>query len=143
MFGLGVVRGEFKLRGGHIDVPDSPGDCVIRAVASAASFDTGNPKRDQIVRSSAYLDAGEHPDLDFVADAVHSDGDGSVVDGTLTAHGVAAPLRITIDAVDAAGDEVSLHASAQVDRHAHGITAGRGIAGRRLAIEIAAVATPE
>jgi polyisoprenoid-binding protein YceI len=143
MFGLGRVRGEFKLRDGHIDVTDSPGDCVVRAVASAASFDTGNPKRDRTVRSSTYLDSGKHPDLDFVADAVHSDGDTPVVDGTLTAHGVAAPLRITIDAIDAAAGELSLHASAQVDRHVHGITAGRGIAGRRLAIEIAAVATPE
>lgn len=140
MFGLGLVRGEFTLRGGHIDVTESLSDGGVRAVASADSFDTGHPTRDRTVRTSKYLDAHNFPDIDFVADALHSDGDRWVVDGTLSAHGVAAPLRITVDEVDAAAGELTLHASARADRCAHGITAGRGLAGRRLAIDITAVA---
>jgi polyisoprenoid-binding protein YceI len=143
MFGTGAVTGEFQLRDGYLDVTESLSDSAVHVVASADSFETGNPTRDRAVRSSTYLNTERYPDLDFRADAVHSDGDGWTVDGTLTAHGVAAPLRITVDAVDAAAGEVSLHASAQVDRYAHGITAGRGLAGRRLAIDIAAVATLE
>jgi polyisoprenoid-binding protein YceI len=142
LFGLGRVRGEFRLRSGNVHVSEPPGDCTIRAVASAESFDTGHPARDRMVRSASYLDVGSHPNLDFVA-TVRGDTDPPVVDGTLVARGVAVPLRITVDGIDAVAGVVSVQASAQVDRYAHGITAGRGIAGRRLAITIAAVAVRE
>jgi hypothetical protein len=107
---------------------------------TASTLDT---RRDRTVCSTTYLDAGKYPDLDFVAAEVQTDDERWLVDGTPSAPGVAVPLQIIVHAVDELAGEVRIHASAQVDSYAHGITTGRGIAGRQLAIEIAAVATPD
>jgi polyisoprenoid-binding protein YceI len=140
MFGLGVVRGEFALRGGHVDVADSISDTGVTAVVVAESFDTGHPTRDRMVRSATYLDVKRFPDLRFVSDTVEAGADCWIVVGTLYAHGVAAPLRITVSAVEITTGEITLRASAPVDRFAHGIKSGRGVAARRLSVDIIAVA---
>jgi polyisoprenoid-binding protein YceI len=143
MLGLGAVTGEFGLRGGRIDVAESVSDSTVRVAVDADSIDTGHAQRDRMVRSASYLDTRTYPDFDFVADEVRTADDHWIVEGTLNAHGVPVSLPITVHAVDAGAGEITFRASAQVDRYAHGITSGRGLAGRRLAIEIAAVATPE
>jgi polyisoprenoid-binding protein YceI len=140
MFGLGAVTGQVRLRAGHIVVASSITPSTVHAVAAATSFDSGHPTRDRMVHSGTYLDTATYPDLEFVADRVENSAGAWQVFGTLTARGVSAPLQLTVGAVEVDGDEVRAHATAQVDRYAHRITAGRGVAGRRLEIEIDAVA---
>ncbi len=66
-----------------------------------------------------------------------------MVAGTLTAHGVTAPVDLTVDELDVANAGVlRLRATAKVDRYAHQITAGKGMAARWLTVEIAAVTVP-
>jgi hypothetical protein len=61
--------------------------------------------------------------------------------GTLTAHGVPAAIDLTLDELrHSDAGELILRASAKVDRYAHQLTAGRGLAARWLTIEITAIA---
>jgi hypothetical protein len=52
--------------------------------------------------------------------------------------GHAAPVDLTIDTVTTSGPSITLHATGEVDRHAHGVTAMKGMAARRLSFEITA-----
>jgi polyisoprenoid-binding protein YceI len=141
MFGLGVVRGEVNVLSGHVDVAESLNDSVFQAVMSAESIDTGHPTRDRMVRSATYLDVASHPTITFAANGVHSEDGQWVVEGSLEARGVTAPVRLTIDSVEVGAESIRVHATTRVDRYAHGVKAGRGIAGRRLAVDITAELT--
>src|ERR1700759_5880679 len=55
LFGLGPVRGTFRLRSGEIRVAEQLQDSAVRATVDAESFHTGNPARDGTVRSAPVL----------------------------------------------------------------------------------------
>ena len=107
----------------------------------AASFETGNPRRDTDVRSATYLDVTAYPDITFSSQRVRLSEAKWVAVGTVTAHGVAAPVDLTLDEVRHSDDgELILRASAKIDRDAHGVTAGKGMAARWLTVEVTAIA---
>jgi polyisoprenoid-binding protein YceI len=136
LFGLAPVRGTFALREGivHVAVAAS----MLRVTIDARRFDTGHGKRDEHVRSPQFLDASRHPDITFVANGV---ADGQVLRGTLTVCGRIEPLDVRIDEVRVFDDRLHVRASAEVDRYVWGITAMKGMTGRRLRFTISAVAT--
>lgn len=140
LFGLAPVRGRFRLRTGVIEVADPVESSTVRAVLAADSFDTGLSARDNTVRSARYLDAAHHPDITFVARGV---ADGQVLRGELTVRGRTEPLAVRIDEVLVVAGGLRLRASATVDRYAWGVTAMRGMTGRRLrfTLSLAASAT--
>jgi polyisoprenoid-binding protein YceI len=140
MFGLAPVRGSFALRTGEVRVADPVHGSMVRASVAAGSIDTGVSARDNAVRSKQYLDAEQFPDITFAADAVAQDG-GWVLRGTLTVRGRTEPLDVRIDEVRVLGNRLQLRASAEVDRYAWGITAMKGMTGRRLRFTLALVAT--
>jgi polyisoprenoid-binding protein YceI len=140
LFGLGGVTGGVQLRAAEIVVGDTMLDTSVRAVLDADSFDTRNATRDRSVRSSTYLDSSRYPDIDFAADNLRLENGTWVASGTLTAHGVTAPVDVTLVAVEESGTELSVRATATVDRYAHGITKGKRLAGRRLKLDMTAVA---
>jgi len=141
LFGLGKVVGTFRLRTGDLVVGDPVTGTTLHAVLDAASFDTGTPRRDDKVRSGAMLDAAAHPDIVFRAGSVVRHDDGWLAQGTVDAHGVGAPVELTVDGLDVAGDTLTLRGHARIDRYAHGVTASRGLAARWLDIRIDATAT--
>ena len=65
----------------------------------------------------------------------------SLAAGTITAHGVAAPVDLTLDELHVNPKELTLRASSKVDRCARQVTPGKGMAARCLTIEITASAT--
>lgn len=138
LFGLAPVRGTFVLRDGTLHVADPVDGSTVRATIDAASVDTGLAPRDNTVRSAVYLDAAAHPDITFAAGGVR---DGNVLRGTLTVRGRTEPLDVRVDEVRVLGHRLQVRASAEVDRYAWGITAGKGITGRRLRFALALVAT--
>jgi polyisoprenoid-binding protein YceI len=143
LLGLGAVTGTVTLRQASLTVGVSPGATRLRAVLDAASFDTGNPKRDTQVRSVKYLDVTTYPEITFDAHRLRQHHGTWVATGTLTAHCVTAPTDLTLDELHrGAGGELVLRASALIDRYAHRVTAGNGLAARRLTVEITATATP-
>jgi polyisoprenoid-binding protein YceI len=131
LFGLAPVRGVFALRDGVVHVGSPVETSTVRATIDAGSVDTGLAARDTTVRSQQYLDVGHHADITFAADGVVRDG-GWVLRGTLTVRGRTEPLDVRVDEVRVHDDRLSLQASAEVDRYAWGVTAMKGMTGRRL-----------
>ncbi|MEU3563816.1 YceI family protein [Kitasatospora sp. NPDC006786] len=133
LFGLGTVRGSFKLRGGTVSLAEPPTGSRVDAVADAASFETGNKNRDRQVLSRTLLDVAAYPDIVFTSTGAEQDQAGTwALQGQLTAHGVRAPVTFTVSDARIDGDEISVEATATVDRYAHGVTRLKGMAGRRL-----------
>lgn len=140
MFGLAPVRGTFALREGVVRVADPAETSTVVATVAAGSIDTGVGARDNTVRSKQYLDVERHPDITFVAHRVVRD-EGWVLRGSLTVCGRTEPLDVRVDEVRTADGRLHLRAGAEVDRYAWGITAMRGMTGRRLRFTLSLVAT--
>jgi len=136
LFGVAPVRGTFRLRGGHIRVADPLGESAVRATIDAASFHTGTGARDSQITSATYLDAQRHPDIVFASTGLARDDDGWVLYGTLTVRGVTRPVPLRVTELSTVGSVLRVRATARVDRYEFGITAGRGITGRRLTMTL-------
>lgn len=134
MFGLGPVSGTVALRAGEVVITEPISASRLQARLDATTFDTRNPSRDRAVRSARYLDSEAHPEISFHANAVRDDG--SVVAGTVIAHGAAAAAQLRIEQIEQFGNVLMVRAKARIDRYAHGVTAGRGIAGRWITVRI-------
>src|SRR5829696_7519101 len=128
LFGLGAVTGTVKVREADFRVTEAL-SATVHAVLDAASFDTGNPRRDTDVRSAKYLDVTAYPDITFSSQQVRLQEGKWVAVGTVTAHGLAAPVNLSLDELSSGDDgELILRASAKIDRYAHNVTAGKGLA---------------
>lgn len=139
LFGLAGVKGTFTVDGA--DVRIGGGVPTIEAVIDASSFDTGHAKRDPHVRGADFLDADNHPHVTFRAASWEPTGPGTWrVPGELTARGTTAPLVLEVHLEQLPQSDgsglVHLTATGTVDRTAHGITKARGMAGRKLALEL-------
>ncbi|OLF12588.1 YceI family protein [Actinophytocola xanthii] len=141
VFGLGTVRGTFALRDGQVDVGEPVTSSFARATVSAASVDTGVAARDHAVRSATYLGAEYHPFIDFASTNLERDGERWVLHGGLTVRGVTRPVALELAEVRVAGPRLRVIATTVVDRYEFGVTAMRGMAGRRLRMRIEITAT--
>ncbi|MDH6110178.1 polyisoprenoid-binding protein YceI [Kitasatospora sp. MAP12-15] len=133
LFGLGTVRGSFRLRGGTVSLAEPLTASRVDAVADAASCDTGNKNRDRQVLSKTLLDTAGYPDIVFTSTGAAQDETGGwTLQGLLTARGVRAPVTFTVAKAEVDGEEIAVEATATVDRYAHGVTKLKGLAARRL-----------
>ncbi|PRX44022.1 polyisoprenoid-binding protein YceI [Prauserella shujinwangii] len=136
LFGLAPVHGTFRLREGHLRVGDPVSGSAARATVSAASVDTGNAQRDASVRSATYLDAEAHPDITFASTGLARADGHWTLHGDLTVRGRTRPVALRIDSAHPDGGRVRLGATCEVDRYEFGITAMRGMTGRRLTLRL-------
>lgn len=141
LFGLGGVTGTFAIREAELVVGDPVTTTTLSAVLDAASFATDNSRRDEHVVAPKFLDAAAHPDITVTGTGLHSRDGRWVATGTVVAHGVAAPLELVVDSIHEADGELTVRATTRIDRYAHGITAGKGLAGRWLQVTLDATAT--
>ena len=95
--------------------------------------------RDKHLRSPAFFDIGNHPEIIFTAESATPAGRGVRFAGQLTVAGRARPA--TVDAtVSRAGDELTVAGQLQVDRRDFGLTWNFiGIAGNHSTIDVHAV----
>ena len=143
MFGLGTVRATFAITSGEIRVTDPVTESTVTAVVDAASFASGNARRDRDVTGAKYLDAATHPEIRFTSTGLRQDGDRWVLGGTVTAHGSSVPVELVIDRAAREGSGMRVHARAEhLDRHDFGITGSRGMVGRELDLDLDLVADP-
>jgi polyisoprenoid-binding protein YceI len=136
MFGLGPVRGTFAIRSGAVRVADPVDASTVYAEIEAASFATGNSQRDKAVRSPRYLDAARYPVITFAAQG--NDPAAGQIGGTLTVRGVERPVTLAVTSAEQTGPEIAVTATMHVDRFEFGMTAQRGMTGRRLELELSA-----
>ncbi len=140
LFGLGRVRGSFDVSGGRISVDERIGEtrAEVDVTVDAGSVDTGNAGRDAAVRSLAFLDSEAHPNIAFRSTGVGREGESWIVRGEVTARGAAAPVDLRVVDLRETDGGLYVRAAATIDRYAHGMTKFKGMAARRVHLEITA-----
>jgi polyisoprenoid-binding protein YceI len=88
------VRGHFKDVHGSLEFdPDNPAQLSIEAALQAHKLWTGEPQRDDHLRSSDFLDAGKHPAISFKSTTSKCVGASDYeVTGNLTIRGISRPV---------------------------------------------------
>src|SRR6185312_5733833 len=88
---IGTVNGGFERFRGTLDVAARP---AIELAVVADSVDTGNARRDKHLRSAAFFDAEQHPEVRFESESVALDGEALHIKGVLGAAGESVPLDV-------------------------------------------------
>lgn len=138
LFGLGRVRGTFGISGGRITVGERAGETEVEVTVDSGSVDTGNGGRDRAVRSPAFLDSGAHPKISFRSTGVGREDGAWIVRGEVTARGAVAPVDLRVEELRETAGGLYVRAAATVDRYTLGMTRFKGMAARRVHLEIAA-----
>jgi polyisoprenoid-binding protein YceI len=91
------VRGHFRAFSGQIVTTEDPLVSSVSATIDLASLDTGNEQRDAHIRSADFLDVAAHPTMTYRSTCLRQEGDGWVVDGELSLHGVTRPVPLALE----------------------------------------------
>lgn len=93
---VSTVRGRFPgVQGTIVIDAGEPARSSVALTIDAASLDTGQPPRDEFVRSEAFLDVAQHPTITFRStDIAHRGGPEVRVAGDLTICGVTRPVAL-------------------------------------------------
>jgi polyisoprenoid-binding protein YceI len=87
--GIVTVTGFFRSVQATLDLDDDdPTRWSVVATIDVASLDTNNDIRDRKLKSAEYLDADRYPTISFRSTRVEPVGDGHLLYGDLTIHGV-------------------------------------------------------
>jgi polyisoprenoid-binding protein YceI len=121
------VRGRFSDVRGSITVAENMNDSTVDVTIGMASVESGNPTRDEHLRSDELLDVERFPEATFRSVSVDWKVDGGAVLGDLTIHGVTrrVPLEVTFEGYVRdpwGGDRAMFSATTQVNREDFGIT---------------------
>jgi polyisoprenoid-binding protein YceI len=125
---LTTVRGSMQIR--DVDLDFDAEDLTassVRVSLDAGSIDTGQEARDQHLRSADFLDAEQHPTIEFASTRIERSGDDYRIHGDLTIRGVSRP--VVLDAVFAGivpnmqgGRRAAFAARTSIDREDFGLT---------------------
>jgi len=92
------VRGEFTKVKGTIDYDEkNPAAIRIEATIDVASINTGEPKRDEHLKSPDFFDVAEHPLITFRSRSARKTANGLAVTGDLTIHGVTKEIVLQVE----------------------------------------------
>jgi polyisoprenoid-binding protein YceI len=131
--------GLFRALEGTIALPpDRPEGAAVDIRVDAASLDTRNETRDDVVRSEDFLHVSAHRFIRFRSTSVRRNGSGSFdVTGDLTLRGVTrrivAPVRfLGITRADGLGELAAFETSFVIDRRDFGVLGSRWSGGRAI-----------
>ena len=121
------VRGRFTDVRGDIHIAENLDDSRVDVTIGMASVESGNPTRDDHLRSDELFDVARFPEATFRSTAVAWRGHGGVVTGDLTIHGVTRTVELQVvfegQVRDLEGGHRAIFsASTQVNREDFGIT---------------------
>ena len=121
------VRGRFdKFEGTIVTTPD-PLQSSVTATVDLSSVNTGEPNRDNHIRSADFFEVESHPMMTFRSTGVRPDGDDFLLDGDLTIRGTTKPVTLKLEVngfgPDAfGGTRVGFSASGEINRHDFGVS---------------------
>jgi polyisoprenoid-binding protein YceI len=139
-WGLLPLHGHFEKVTGNGTVTAAGEVSGVLAVG-AESISTKNPTRDKHLRSPAFFNIEQHPEITFTIDSAAPASGGLRLTGQLSVAGNTRPATVDTK-VSRAGDEVTLDGELQVDRREHGLTWNfLGIAGNHSTMAVHAVFT--
>jgi polyisoprenoid-binding protein YceI len=121
-----TVSGRFTRYDATIVAGEDPLGSSVDATIDLTSLDTGNEKRDKHIRTETFFDVAQHPTAGYRSTGIRRAGDGWVIDGDLTLHGITrnVPLAVTTTGFDPGpngGRRAFFSATAQVNRGDFGI----------------------
>jgi polyisoprenoid-binding protein YceI len=87
-FMLTKVRGRFTGVTGTVVVADDPGESVVEVAIDMATVESGNPTRDEHLRSTDLFDVENHPRATFRSTSIDWHGTTGTMTGDLTIHGI-------------------------------------------------------
>jgi polyisoprenoid-binding protein YceI len=121
-WGLMTVHGCFDRFDGSYEL--GPSGTTIELTIDADSIDTGNPKRDEHLRSTDFFDVDNDAQVRFRSTRVDAVSDEILhVVGNLEVAGIAEPLEFAVT-VQPAGDGLALEARTTVDQRRFGMSSG-------------------
>ena len=89
------VRGRFPVTAGHLEISEDPTQSSVEATIDVSAVDSGDPKRDEHLRSADFFDAENHPTVDFRSTRVRDHGNGQfTLDGELTVRDSTRPVTL-------------------------------------------------
>ncbi len=91
------VRGHFEKFEGVVVLGAEPLDSSVEVTVELGSINTNNVDRDNHIRSDDFFGVEQYPTLSYKSTGVRAAGDGYVVDGDLTLHGVTAPVSLELE----------------------------------------------
>jgi polyisoprenoid-binding protein YceI len=120
------VRGRFASFAGEITTGEELAGSTVTATIDASSIDTGNPQRDEHIRSNDFFGVASHPQWTFRSTALRADGGDLALDGELTIKGVTKPVSFELEVLgfgpDAfGGTRAGFSASTTIDRNDFGV----------------------
>jgi polyisoprenoid-binding protein YceI len=143
------VRGAFRSYRGTLELDENDGLGLTKVDVSidAASIDTAEPKRDEHLRSSDFLDVAAHPTLRFQSRSIAREGAQYRVTGDLTIRGVTRSVVLDAEFQGRGkdpwgGQRAAFSARVSIDRQDFGLTwnqaleAGGVLVGTTIEIEI-------
>jgi polyisoprenoid-binding protein YceI len=93
-----TVRGKFTAYRGTLDLDAADFTrSRIEGEIDVASIDTGNPDRDNHLRSADFFDVATHPKITFKSTSITRDGDGYKVTGDLSIRGQTHPVTLDVE----------------------------------------------
>jgi polyisoprenoid-binding protein YceI len=125
---INTVHGRFRQFDGTIGVDPEAGNALKTANATiqAGSIDTDIAKRDDHLRSADFFDVEKFPTIAFASQEVKNDGNGPVLIGKLTMHGVtkevALPFKLKGPIQGMGGTRLALAVNAKLNRKDYGLT---------------------
>lgn len=150
------VRGKFGKFSGTIEVADAPGTSKVDATVDASTVDTGEPNRDNHIRSADFLDVEHYPTIDFTASGpVQTKGTHFTLTGNLTIRGVTKPVTLDAEYLGLIvhpqmGTRMGLSATGEINKDDFGVSfnaaleTGGFVLGKtiRLEVEVEAIQKP-
>lgn len=120
------LRGRFTGYDVTIVTSEDPLGSSVSATIDLASIDTGSEPRDDHLRSADYLEVEKYPTMSYRSTGIRRTGEGWVVDGDLTLHGVTrqVPLAVEVNGFSPdpfGGRRAGFSASTQINRRDFGI----------------------
>jgi len=134
------VRGTFSEVTGQIVTGPEPSRSVATAVIGVASVSTGNPMRDDHLRSADFFDAARFPEMTFASTALLSAEGRWVLSGDLTIRDLTRPAELEVEflGTDPAGlqgeTRIGFSAWGTISRRDFGITFGLAADGTKIII---------
>jgi polyisoprenoid-binding protein YceI len=91
------VRGKFTKFEGEIVTAENPLDSRVTATVDLSSIDTGNPDRDNHLRSADFFEVEKDPTMTYRSTGIRAEGEDFLIDGELTLKGVTKPLSLRVE----------------------------------------------
>jgi polyisoprenoid-binding protein YceI len=89
------VRGRFPVTGGKLVIGEDPQQSSVEATIDVSAVESGDPKRDEHLRSPDFFHAEKFPTVTFRSTKVHDEGDGEfTLEGDLTVKDTTRPVTL-------------------------------------------------